>query len=503
MLARKFARSCASTAATAAKGPSTASHHKASSLVTSTNEPGHHKTASIVVSQLRFNFNTQVRFETTSGKTIGSDVEAMTVEKVWALWNEGNLFSMNLSQLHSFLNSQNITFDQGSKKAALIRQVEEFLQARDSEQKGGASGGGGQQDQYGRWQGGSQPQQEVLLDLKSAAFYENQASMAPKAFQLLVHGNNCDLVVSRVNTTSFPGFPSSTECYTLSGAIADLAIRARFSKALQWCVMNIRNLSIQGEFAVDFGKMILKEEILRKKRRLVSGWTLQQRAQLNDPYHWISTVSKDSTADFEALLEKEKFVRVENNKGQPAQYFDVHIRRKADTIHLELDTNGNPLSGHEMWYPIQRSHILSQIGGQDVRLQLRTRNPLPNNHLEVVRRKKVLEISGESVNPCLPAEMGQVTYTSENRVRCWEKKGDKGIVYTLRQIERDPLVITNEEDNDPRFEVLLTTVVPVNVDMNWFANDLFDLSKRMADVLTPHFISTYGTEVKPITIESD
>lgn len=440
----------------------------------------------------------QVRFQADS--VIGTDKGTMTVDAVWALWNEGNLFSMNIAQLHAFLQSQSVQFEQGSKKAALIRQVEEFLQKRDSEAKGG-SAGGGTKDQYGNWQEG-QPQQETLLDLASAGFYENQASMAPKAFQLLVGGNSCDLVVSRVNTTSFPGYPASTECYTLSGAVAELAVRARYSKALQWCVMNIRNLGINGEFCVDFGKIILKDEIIRKNRRIVSGWTLQQRAQLGEPYHWISHVPSGAEADIAAFIAKEEFVPVGERPGIPLHSFETTVKRKKDSVTFDIDPEGKVLAGHESWYAIQRSHMISQIGGQDVRLQLRTRNPLRPQEMDTVRKIKILDISGDVVNSSLPAEMGQVVYTSENRVTIWEKQGANGVVYLLKKIDREPLIITKTEDEDPRVEYSITTTIP-NCDLNWFANDLFDLSTRFANVLTPHFVSEFGTEVKPIAFENE
>ena len=430
----------------------------------------------------------------------GQNAAALSVEAVWSLWNEGNLFSMNIAQLHAFLQSQNVVFDHNSKKAGLVRQVEELLQARDNQSKGG--GQGGQHGGHGNWQQGGQQQAETLMDLKQAGFYDSPLAMAPKAFQLLVGGNTCDLVVARVNTTSFPGFPSSTECYTLTGAVADLALRARYSKALQWCVMNAVNLNLPpGEFSVDFGKMIFKPEVIRKNRRIVSGWTLQQRSQLGEPFTWVSAASAE--ANLAAFLEKEGFAPAAV-KGTPPKYFDCHVRRgqRNDIICLEMDESGKTQAGAMPWYPLQSAHVLHKSGGQDVRMQLRTRIPLTPQELTAVRGLQILKVTEDEVTSALAPEMGQVIYTAENEVTAWERRGDKGILYTLKQIKRTPLIVTKAEDEDPRVEYVLSCGVP-QVDLNWFANDLYDLSQRFAEALTPSFIAEFGTEVKPIDLDAE
>lgn len=340
------------------------------------------------------------------------------------------------------------------------------------------------------------------MDLKQAGFYDSPLAMAPKAFQLLVGGNTCDLVVARVNTTSFPGFPSSTECYTLTGAVADLALRARYSKALQWCVMNAVNLNLPpGEFSVDFGKMVFKPEVIRKNRKIVSGWTLQQRAQLGEPYTWVSTASAE--ADLGAFLEKEGF-KPAAVKGTPPKYFDCHVRRgqRNDIICLEMDESGKTQTGAMPWYPLQSAHVLHKTGGQDVRLQLRTRIPLTPQELTAVRSMTILKVTDDEVTSALAPEMGQVVYTAENEVTAWERRNDKGIVYTLRQVKRTPLIVTKAEDEDPRVEYVLSCGVP-QVDLNWFANDLYDMSQRFAEALSPSFISEFGTEVKPIDLDTE
>lgn len=432
----------------------------------------------------------------------GQAQTTLTIEAVWSLWNEGNLFSMNIAQLHQFLQSQNVSYDENSKKAALIRQVEDLLQARDTQAKGGQPGGRQEGGQHGQWQNGGQQQQETLMDLKQAGFYESPLAMAPKAFQLLVGGNTADLVVARVNTTSFPGFPSSTECYTLTGAVSDLALRARYSKALQWCVMNVLNLNLPpAEFAVDFGKMVFKPEIIRKQRKIVSGWTLQQRAQLGEPFTWVSTTS--ANANLSEFLAKEGFKSVPV-RGTPPKYFDCHVRRgqRNDIICLEMDESGKAQTGNMPWYALQSAHVLHKTGGQDARLQFRTRIPLSPQELNAVRGMAILKVTEEEVTSALPPERGQVVYTSENEVTMWEKRNDKGIVYTLKQIKRTPLIVLKAEDEDPRIEYVLGTTIP-QCDMNWFANDLYDLSQRLAEALSPSFIAEFGTEVKPVDLDAE
>jgi hypothetical protein len=46
---------------------------------------------------------------------------------IWALWNEGNLFSLNASELTSFLESNNVQVPEKAKKTALVRLVEDFM----------------------------------------------------------------------------------------------------------------------------------------------------------------------------------------------------------------------------------------------------------------------------------------------------------------------------------------------------------------------------------------
>jgi len=158
--------------------------------------------------------------------TVGtSQPQRLTYEHVWGLWNEGNLFSMPVAQMQDFLREAGVPTDPGAKKAVLVRRLEEYLHAKDKATASASSSGDGAAPvpatdsgvAYGRWNNGAR-QAETLLDLAQTDFYKGSANMVPKAFQLLTKGSCVEAVVSRVNTTAFPGFPANTECYTLAAS---------------------------------------------------------------------------------------------------------------------------------------------------------------------------------------------------------------------------------------------------------------------------------------------
>lgn len=55
----------------------------------------------------------------------------VTKAHVWSLWNEGNLFSLSVQELTSFLAESGKTVDPKAKKSALVREVEELMAAED------------------------------------------------------------------------------------------------------------------------------------------------------------------------------------------------------------------------------------------------------------------------------------------------------------------------------------------------------------------------------------
>ncbi|ESL06985.1 hypothetical protein TRSC58_05333 [Trypanosoma rangeli SC58] len=424
--------------------------------------------------------------------------ETVTPEKVWALWNEGNLFSLSLMQLQGFLARSGVRTDPSAKKAVVVRQVEEFLHSKDATAKHGSQAQQQpQQGGYGRWNQSTVMQPETLLDLAQAGFYEGSANMAPKAFQLLVSNSAADVVVSRVNTTAFPGFPANTECYTLSASEKDVAMRSRYSKVLQWCCLNMSNLQMDGELFFDFGKLLLQPSVMRKNRSIVSSYTLQQRMQLNHPYTWVSTLPESCVQKIEEnLLKPEGFAPI--GKGAQLTYSGT-VKRAKDQLQVELDNKGKVLSVNGTWVNVQTAWC-THARGPDIRLLLRSRPPLRRQEVEMFASVPIIQLSEDDVSDVLPSEHGQLIYLSEDETRLFEKVTDKGVKVTVREVKRQPLIVLRDEEEDPRLEYSLSVAIPANArkatDVRAVGLSAFELAGQLAATVTEDFVKEYGCEAR-------
>jgi hypothetical protein len=447
----------------------------------------------------------------TTSSAGGSSEPAPSHDTVWGLWNEGNLFSLTVAQMDAFLSANRVTPDGSRKKALLVRQLEELLQTKENSSKGlpppqqapppMPSRG------HGSWAPPPRPvsEPETLLDLTQSGFYESPHAMAPKAFQLLVAGATPDVVVGRVNTTAFPGFPANSECYTLSTADATLSLRTRFSKAFQWCLMNLSNLRIDAEFQADFGKLLIHQNLIKKGRHVVSAYSFQQRIQTQtaaSASEWVSNVSEASVPAMEALLADELFTAV----GKKQISYDAQIRRANDVIAVELNSKGQVIAVNNKWNNVQTSHMLQQ-NSIDARMMLRTRQPLRRQEVELFTRTPVVKIDNGDVSSVLPAEHGQVVYVSENEVRRWEKRNTQsGARLTVVETRREPLIVVRDEEEDVRLEYQLTVSIPCTpvekVDMRLLSLELYDLSKLFSETLSDDFVKSYGCEPNPVTAAS-
>ncbi|ORC87918.1 mitochondrial guide RNA binding complex subunit 1 [Trypanosoma theileri] len=429
--------------------------------------------------------------------------EAVSAEKVWALWNEGNLFSLSLAQLQGFLARAGVRTEPSAKKAAVVRQVEEYLHSKDIAVKNGGQSTQNQQQQhqggggggYGRWNQSTVMQPETLLDLAQAGFYEGSANMAPKAFQLLVSNTAADVVVSRVNTTAFPGFPANTECYTLSASEKDVAIRSRYSKVLQWCCLNMSNLQMDGELFVDFGKLLLQPSVMRKNRRIVSSFTLQQRMQVSHPYTWVSALPESSVHTIqEELLKPEGFMPL--GKGGQITYSGT-IKRAKDQVNLEFDNKGKVLSVNSAWVNVQTAWC-TRARGPDVRLLLRSRPPIRRQEVEMYASMPIIQLSEDDVADVLPAEHGQLVYLSEDETRLFEKVTEKGVKFTVKEVKRQPLIVLRDDEEDPRLEYSLSVAIPANAgkatDVRAVGLAAFELAGKLAGLVTEDYVKEYGCE---------
>jgi hypothetical protein len=425
-----------------------------------------------------------------------------SMKRVWGLWNEGNLFSLSVAELQQFLTTEG---QQGllkgdEKKALLVRRVEEYLHVKESKAKGRPVPSYDDVDPNVKGHR-AVVQPETLLDLAQAGFYDGASHMAPKAFQLLVADTAIDLVVSRVNTQGFPGAPANMECYTLAGAEAEVAVKARYSKALQWCLLNMQNLQMDGEICVEFGKLLLSPAVIRKNRKVLSSWTLQQRVQATNPYQWIAHVPPTAAAVVESLLEAESFVSVTK---APVIGYDITVKRAKDSIAVELNRKGQVLGVFSKWSSVQTSHLVN-AQGIDACLQLRSRPPLRRKDVELFSSVPIIKLEKENLSDVLPAEHGQVVYVSENEVRRWEKKTEHGVRFTVTEVKRDPLIVSHDEEEDSRIEynILVTLSVAEKLNLSALAGEVYELTNKFAQVLSKPFVDAFGTQADGVSLAQE
>lgn len=432
---------------------------------------------------------------------------AVTYEHVWSLWNEGNLFSLQLAQMRDFLASAGIATDPTAKKAAVVRRLEEYLQTKD---KMNAAAGGdtktaaaaaaaaagsavqGGQD-YGNWATSGAAQPETLLDLAQAGFYQGSATMVPRAFQLLTVGSSAEAVVSRVNTAAFPGFPSNTECYTLSNSDAEGALQARYSKVLQWCLLNMSNLRMDGELSVEVGKLLLTSTALRHNERVVSAYTLQQRLQLTKPYTWVSTVPESAISVVESFLAEKGFALVSKT---PRLTYDGTIKRANDNLQLVLDEQMKVDGVYGEWVDVQTAFCTS-LERPDLRVLLRSRPPVSAQDRETYTRTPVIELADDDVNDVLPPEHGQLIYLSENETRHFERLNAKGIAVVVREIKRQPLIVLRDDEEDARVEYRISVDIPASagshtMDVRAVGLEVLALAEELSIAVQGPFNEAYG-----------
>eukprot|EP00796_Vickermania_ingenoplastis_P010217 gene10217-7161_t len=435
-----------------------------------------------------------------SGPTIKQSAEPVKFEQVWQLWNEGNLFSLSVREMADFLQRAGVSVDPGERKAGMVRRLEEYLHQHDGKKAGGAGGKAGAGtggDDYGRLNGASAAP-ETLLDLSQSGFYEGAANMAPKAFQLLVEGSVLDAVVSRLNTTSFPGFPANTECYTLTNSPADVSLRSRFSKVLQWCALNMHNLQMDGELHISLGKLLLEPSTVVGGERVVSAYTLQQRLQLHQSYNWVSALPPSAVPVAESFLEAEGFTAVTPSADVTYEGF---VKRAADRLHVELDNKGQLTGLHAEWVHLQTAHQTHREG-PDVRLLLRSRPPANKKDMDTFQGLKIVELTDDDVSDALPPEHGQLVYLSENVTKRFERVTERGVVIAVTQIHRQPLIVLHDDEEDPRVEFHITVQVPAASSNKPFnirgvGLDMFDLAAKFREAVKAPFTAEQ-TDKQPL-----
>ncbi|KPA85668.1 putative guide RNA associated protein GAP2 [Leptomonas pyrrhocoris] len=440
----------------------------------------------------------------------GNVVAPVTHEQVWSLWNEGNLFSLQLAQMREFLSGVGIATDPAAKKAAVVRRLEEYLQAKDkinaaavgdaavAAAAAAAGDRGGQGQDYGNWASSGATQPETLLDLAQAGFYQGATTMVPRAFQLLTVGSSAEAVVSRVNTAAFPGFPANTECYTLSASDAEGALQARYSKVLQWCLLNMSNLRMDGELSVEVGKLLLTASAMRHNERVVSAYTLQQRMQLTKPYTWISSVPESAIGAVEKFLAEKGFDLVSKNARLT---YEGTIKRANDSLEVVLNEHTKVDGVYGAWVDVQTAFCTS-LEKPDLLVLLRSRAPVSAQDRDTYSRTQVIELAQDDVSDVLPPEHGQLVYLSENESRHFERLNAKGIAIVVREIKRQPLIVLRDDEEDARVEYRISVDIPASagshtMDVRAVGLEVLTLAEELSAAVQAPFNEAYGLTYSP------
>lgn len=428
------------------------------------------------------------------------DEATVTFAEVWSLWNEGNLFSLSVAQMQAFLTAEGVPPDPTLKKAGVVRRLEELLHQREkagAPAAAGAAAGAGEAGAYGRWDRAPSPP-ETLLDLAQSGFYDGAVSMAPRAFQLLLEGSATDAAVVRLPTAGFPGFPATTECYTLVGSDGAAAAQVRFSRVLQWCYLNMSNLQMDGELTLSLGKLVLEPRVARRGETILSAYALQQRLQLTNPYLFVSAVPDRAVPAAEAFLAREGFTAA---AGAAQLTYEGTVKRARDQLELVLDhTSGALVSLGNEWVALQTSHF-TRRAGPDVRLQLRSRAPPRGADLDTFRAVPVIRLEADDITDVLPPEHGQLVYLSENETRRFQKAlPAAGLTVTVTEVKRQPLIILRDDEEDARVEYSVSVSIPAQaaggggagLDIRAVGNELVQLADRFAAELKDIYVEDFG-----------
>jgi hypothetical protein len=237
--------------------------------------------------------------------------------------------------------------------------------------------------------------------------------------------------------------------------------------------------------------MLIAKEVLVKNKKVVSAWTLQQRLQTLNPHSWVSVVSAKGAADVEKLLSANKYTL----QGKSNRSYYVLIRRAKDEVVVEMNASGAVTNVAKPYDDLQSSHFLRE-NGPDIRLSLRSRPIIKKADADTFMKAKIMKVNTDPVEITLPSELGEVVYASENEERVWQKKLDIGVNVTVIERQRQPLVVTKDSEDGERFEYEIRVGVPApneRVDLNAFANEVFDLSRAISDAAANSFVADFGT----------
>lgn len=436
---------------------------------------------------------------------------------VWGLWNEGNLFSLSVTELSTFLKTEcNVDVDPGAKKSALVRQVEEIMSAEQSANITVNQGDGptaisvtdnergldffDDSDVYGDWgaesasKGNSSERHDIdFMDLSPSKMGEHYEALPPRAFQLLHESVTCDVGLAAFNPSKLPGQKTNTVALAPTHVGAYEANKIRFRRGLQWCLLNLWNMNMSGELNIGAGKALYWKEVAKHNRQVQPLWTLQSHLYNTHPYIWFALSHTSTTQQAEDFATSLGMTLTQDATTS----YKLNIRKGRELLDCELNSLLRCTLLNKPWDRFLMTHYLrNQM--PDLRYLVRARHGVKKRIADVYLDADILRSTRDSVQSVLSPELGEVAYCCERVIRKWGvplavrgtdgTERSTGLTLQLVETKRTPLIVTKIGDEGARTEYELIVKLPSQaeqVDCAALADQLWDYGHKFATSIEP------------------
>eukprot|EP00759_Apiculatamorpha_spiralis_P039038 PhF_6_TR37912/c0_g1_i2/m.56646 len=162
------------------------------------------------------------------------------VDLVWDLWSEGNLFSLQATELQSFLRAQGLHVDPIWKKPVLVKQVEDFISKQQDQGRVLSRELGKKKDPhaiapaelYGELavDAAFEGTEQAFVDVQQTGLYSSDqlGPVIPRAFQIMHETISPDVLMVRTNNPAFPGPNAQCKTFTMVPPKPASSNKARF-----------------------------------------------------------------------------------------------------------------------------------------------------------------------------------------------------------------------------------------------------------------------------------
>eukprot|EP00759_Apiculatamorpha_spiralis_P027413 PhF_6_TR30190/c0_g1_i1/m.44346 len=445
------------------------------------------------------------------GASSGSNSAAVSMDSVWSLWNEGNLFSLSIPELTSFLASQNVTVNPDEKKTALVRKVEELMAASSpslvrvddsaisafesiSRKRVKINDTFEEADIYGDW--GLDPtfEEKRSIDFLQKSLDSQSVDqvnpLASRAQQVLHSATSSEVVFVPLKTNNLPGSLAKAQAYTLKQADPEVGNRDRFRKACAWAMTSLRQLGQEGDFNVTFGRAFIKSQMhfSTYKTNILPLWSVQKAMGRAYTHRFLSLAHEDNTDGVGAFLKDNGF---KTEHDLTISYL-VQLRRQKDHIVLELNDQLKTVKALDTW----DRHLVSTYirpAMPDIRFMVRGRVPLKHRVAGPYIEAQVLNFKDDTVESVLAPELGDIKYVAARDIASWYKVDSaSGLTIKMIQTKRTPVLTTVPNTQGERLEYELTAALPssaTNVDTDVISNAMWEWANLFAKALEPGHLS--------------